>query len=323
MLRRVVLAVLGGGIVLLALRAQADEQVHYIGILTPAESPELTKAWLEGLREHGHVEGRNLRIECRVTEGSAERTPGLAVELAALNPEIIVAASPAPALAVKAAAPTIPLVFVNVADPVALGLVDSLHHPGGNATGVATIVPEGFNGKSLQLLRELAPRASRIAVLMNPLNPMHRRALAEFPEFERLLGVRLAIVEAAKPDQLETAFDAASKQGAEAIAVFGDPITLAHSAEIVALAANYRLPAVYFFRKSAMKGGLISLGPDPADSWRRAGAYVDKILKGERPADLPVWQPTGYQLVVNLKTAAELGITVPRTILAQADEVIE
>ena len=323
MLRRVVLAVLGGDIVLLALRVQADEQVHYIGVLTPAGSPELTKAWLEGLREHGHVEGRNLRIEYRVTEGSAERTPGLAVELAALNPEIIVAASPAPALAVKAAAPTIPLVFVNVADPVALGLVDSLHHPGGNATGVATIVPEGFNGKSLQLLRELAPRASRIAVLMNPLNPMHQRALAEFPEFERLLGVRLAIVEAAKPDQLETAFGAASKQGAEAIAVFGDPITFAHSAEIVALAANYRLPAVYFFRKSAMEGGLISLGPDPADSWRRAGAYVDKILKGERPADLPVWQPTGYQLVVNLKTAAELGIAVPRTILAQADEVIE
>jgi putative tryptophan/tyrosine transport system substrate-binding protein len=158
---------------------------------------------------------------------------------------------------------------------------------------------------------------------MNPLNPMHQRALAEFPEFERLLGVRLAIVEAAKPDQLETAFDAASKQGAEAIAVFGDPITFAHSAEIVALAANYRLPAVYFFRKSAMEGGLISLGPDPADSWRRAGAYVDKILKGERPADLPVWQPTGYQLVDNLKTAAELGITVPRTILAQVDEVIE
>jgi putative tryptophan/tyrosine transport system substrate-binding protein len=225
--------------------------------------------------------------------------------------------------AVRAAAPAIPLVFVNVADPVALGLVESLSHPGGNATGVATIVPEGFNGKHLQLLKELVPRASRIAVLINPANPMHQRGQAKLPEIGQQLGVTLVIVEASKPDQLATAFEAASKQEAEAIDVFGDAITAIHSPEVVALAARYRFPAVYFFKQSVFDGGLMSFGPDQADRWRRAGTYVDKILKGERPADIPVEQPTRYELVVNLKTAATLGITVPPLILAQADEVIE
>lgn len=322
MLRRLVLAATAG-LVLLALGADAQERIHRIGVLRNFEDPENTKAWLEGLRERGWTVGRNLEIEYRYTQGRNEQIPALAAELTALGPELIVAVSPVLALAVRSAAPSVPLVFVNVADPIALRLVESLAHPGGNATGVATIVPEGFIGKQLQLLKELVPRASRIAVLINPMNPSHQRGRTELPEIGQKLGVTLVIVEASASDQLETAFNAAIKQGAEAIDVWGEPVTSLHSAEIVALAARYRLPAVYLFRQSAVDGGLLSFGSNEADRWRRVGPYVDKILKGERPADLPVEQPTGYHLAVNLKTAAALGITVSPSILAQADEVIE
>jgi putative tryptophan/tyrosine transport system substrate-binding protein len=323
MLRRLLLAVTAASLVLFASAAGAEEPIHRIGFLAGAPQAEAMNAWLQGLYERGWVLGGNLLIEYRYYHGQSEQIPVLAAELAALGPEVIIASSPSPTLAIRAAAPTIPLVFVNVADPVALHLVESLAHPGGNATGVATIVPEGFTGKQLQLLKELVPRASRIAVLINPKNPIHQRTLAELPEIGRQLGVMLMIVEATGPDQLETAFDAAIKQSADAIDVFGDPLTGGHSAEIVALAAHYRLPAIYFLRQSAGDGGLVSFGPDQADHWRRAGTYVDKILKGERPADLPVEQPTAYQLVVNLKAATALGITVPPLILAEADEVIE
>ena len=322
MLRRLVLAATAG-LVLLALGADAQERIHRIGVLRNFEDPENTKAWLEGLRERGWTVGRNLEIEYRYTQGRNEQIPALAAELTALGPELIVAVSPVLALAVRSAAPSVPLVFVNVADPIALRLVESLAHPGGNATGVATIVPEGFIGKQLQLLKELVPRASRIAVLINPMNPSHQRGRTELPEIGQKLGVTLVIVEASASDQLETAFNAAIKQGAEAIDVWGEPLTSLHSAEIVALAARYRLPAVYLFRQSAVDGGLLSFGSNEADRWRRVGPYVDKILKGERPADLPVEQPTGYHLAVNLKTAAALGITVSPSILTQADEVIE
>jgi len=214
-------------------------------------------------------------------------------------------------------------VFASVSDPVALGLVESLAHPGGSVTGVTTLVPEGFNGKQLQLLKEMVPQASRIAVPINPKNPLHQRGLAELPEIGKRLGVALVVVEASAPDQFEPAFETAHAQGAEAIQIWGDPLVAAQSVEIVAVAARHRLPAGYLLRRNVLDGGLLSLGPDLADRRRRAGAYVDKILKGDRPADLPVEQPTKYQLVVNLKTAAALGITVPSLILAEADEVIE
>ena len=270
-----------------------------------------------------HIVGRNLHVEYRATEGRAERLPALAAELAALRPEVIVTGYTAAALAVKAAAPAIPLVFVNVPDPVALGLTNSLARPGGNVTGVMSLVPEGFVGKWFQLLKESVPQASRIALLLNPTNPTHQRDRAEFPVIGRLLGVTLFIVEASQPDQLASAFEAASKQGAEAIAVFGDPMTGVHSAEIVALAARHRLPAIYVFRYFVIEGGLLSFGPNTTGLWRIAGGYVGRILNGERPADLPVQQPTKYHLAINLKTAAALGITVPPAILVQADEVIE
>jgi putative ABC transport system substrate-binding protein len=184
-------------------------------------------------------------------------------------------------------------------------------------------VPEDFLGKSLQLLKELVPRATRIAVLINPMNPMHQRERPKLPEIGQLLGVELVIVEASKPDQLDTAFETAQMQGSEAIHVLGDALVIRHSAKVVGLAARHRLPAMYFGRRHVQDGGLMSYAPNTVDFWRRAGIYVDKILKGERPGDLPVEQPTRFYLDVNLKSAAKLGITVPPLILAQADEVLE
>jgi putative ABC transport system substrate-binding protein len=185
------------------------------------------------------------------------------------------------------------------------------------------MVPEGFGGKQLQLLKDLVPQASRIAWLFNPTNPAYQLSPPKLPEIGRLLGVELVIVEASKPDQFETAFETARAQGAEAIWVSGDPLMSTYSAKVVELAARYQLPAMYLDRRNVLNGGLMSYGPDPLDNWRRAGAYVDKILNGEKPGDLPVAQPTRFYLNVNLKTAAALGITVPPSILALADEVLE
>jgi putative ABC transport system substrate-binding protein len=322
MLRRLMLAA-AAGIVLSASNAGADERVHRIGVLVGGLPADTRKEWEQGLHERGWIVGGNLLIEYRYYQGLSEQIPVLAAELAALGLELIVTGTTEPTLAVHAAAPTTPLVFASISDPVASQLVESLAHPGGSVTGVTTFVPEGFIGKQLQLLKELVPRASRIAVLINPKNPSHQRNLAELPEIGKRLGVGLPVVEASAPDQFETAFDAAIKRGAEAIQIWGDPLVAVHSAEIVAVAARHRLPAGYLLRRSVLDGGLLSLGPDQAERWRRVGAYVDKILKGERPADLPVEQPAKYELVVNLKTAAALDITVPPLILAEADEVIE
>ncbi|HEU0218965.1 MAG TPA: ABC transporter substrate-binding protein [Stellaceae bacterium] len=321
MLRRVVLA--AAGLVLLAVETGAEELAHRVGVLSTIENPEEMGAWIEGLRERGYVVGRNLRVEYRYSQGRTERIRGLVAELVAFDPEVIVARGPQNTLAVHAAAPTIPLVFINVADPIALGLVKSLAHPGGNVTGFATMVPDGFVGKQLQLLKALVPHASRIAVLLNSTNPIHQGEKVKFPEYGRLLKVEWIFVEVSKPDQFETAFETAREQGADAIHIAGDPLVSSHAAKVVELAARYRLPADYGERNHVLDGGLMSYARNPVDLWRRAGAHVGRILKGERPADLPVEQPTRYQLVVNLKTAAALGITVPPAILVQADEVIE
>jgi putative ABC transport system substrate-binding protein len=227
------------------------------------------------------------------------------------------------AVALKSATSIIPIVFVAVFDPVGIGLVQSLSRPGGNVTGLATYVPGDSIAKRVEILRELVPGASKIALLVNPGNPMHRLALAEeVPRTARNLGVTLPIVEATTAEELDIAFASAAAQHADAIDVLGDSVHNLHAPRVVALAAQYQLPAIYLFRQFAV-GGLIVYGPDIADLLRRAGDYVDKILKGTKPADLPVEQPTKFELVINMKTAKALGLTVPPSLLVRATEVIE
>jgi len=323
MRRHRVLAMIAASWILFASQAGGQQPVHRVGFVAPTENAENQQAFLEGLRDRGYVVGQNLQIEYRYSQGRTEGIPALVGELVALGPEVIVAQAPQNVVAIHVAAPTIPLVFISVADPVALGLVESLARPGGNVTGVATLVPEGFVGKQLQFLKDVIPQASRIAILIDPTNPIHQLERAKLPEFGRSLGVELVVVEASNPDQLEAAFEAARKEGAEGIHVLGGPIIFIHSVKVVGLAARYRLPAMYLNPRHVQDGGLMSYGPNQLDFWRRAGAYVDKILNGERAGDLPVEQPTRFYLTLNLKTAAELGITIPPSILARADEVIE
>ena len=317
------LAAIVAAVILLASHAGAQQPVHRIGYFGSTPLPETRQAWLHGLREHGYIEGQNLQIEYRYSEGRSEKYPALIAELIASNPEIIVTSQSNPALMIHTAAPSIPLVLAGVGDPVGLGLVESLAHPGGNVTGISGLVPEGFGGKTLQLLKEVVPQASRIAVLIDPTMSAHQLELAKLPEYGRQLGVELITVEASRPDQYEAAFEKAHAQGAEAIRVLNGPLPFVHRAEIAKLAARYRLPAIYLERRYVEDGGLLSYGVNSADIFRRAGAYVDKIFKGKKPGDIPVEQPTRFELIVNLKTANALGITVPPSILAQANEVIE
>jgi putative ABC transport system substrate-binding protein len=212
---------------------------------------------------------------------------------------------------------------VVVADPVGLGLVQSLSHPGGNITGLSSFV-SGQPGKILETLRQMVPTASKIPILVNPGNPIHRLIIAEeLPQFARNLGVALPVVEATTVEELDSAFASAVAQRADAIVVFGDVLTVKNAPRVTALAAKHRLPAIYVFRLFVINGGLISYGPDPDDLLRRSVGYVDKILKGTKPSDLPVEQPIKFELVINLKTAKALGLTVPPSLLAVADEVIE
>jgi putative tryptophan/tyrosine transport system substrate-binding protein len=285
-------------------------------------TPALQNAWLDGLRNHGWIDGRNLIIEYRYAP-SDDRLPALAAELIALSPDLLIAAGPQAAVALKSATASIPIVFVAVTDPVGLGLVQSLSRPGGNITGLTDLVSGDWIAKRVEILRELVPNASKIAILINPGNPVHKLRLAdEVPQAARNLGVALPIVGATTAEELDTAFASAAAQHADGIVIFGDALTNQHAPRVIALAAKHHLPASYLFRQFA-NGGLIVYGPDLADLLRRAGSYVDKILKGTKPSDLPVEQPTKFELVINLKTAKALGLTVPPSLLVRADEVIE
>ena len=303
------------------LRAQGTpRRIACFGILENA--PIILDAWRSGLRERGWIEGKNLLVEYRYTQPT-NRYSALAAELTALSPDLVVAAGPQAAVALKSATATIPIVFVAVADPVGLGLVQSLARPGGNITGFATFVPGDFTSKGIEILRELVPGASKIALLVNPSNPIHRLALAEeIPRTARSMGVALPVVEATTAEELDIAFASAAAQHADAIMVFADPLTNFQAPRVVALAAEHHLPASYLFRQFA-NGGLVVYGPHLADLFHRAGGYVDKILKGTKPSDLPVEQPTKFELVINMKTAKALGLTVPPSLLVRADEVIE
>ena len=282
------------------------------------------KVWQDSLRDHGWIEGKNLIVDYRSAEGHAERVAPLANELVALKPDVLVGPSPQEALALKSATASIPIVFAAVSEPVRLGLVQSLSHPGGNVTGLAAVVPGHFVGKGIQILREMVPTASKIAVLVNPGNAIHRLIVAEeLPEIAQKLGVTFSVLEATTVEELDIAFASAAAQHADAIIPVADVLTVNNVTRVTALAAEHRLPALYLFRLFTTNGGLVSYGADIADLLRRAGDYVDKILKGTKPADLPVEQPTKFDLVINLKTAKALGITIPNELLIQATELIE
>ena len=306
--------------------AQQAAKVPRIGYLSGTSAPataHVVEAFRQGLGELGYVEGKSIVIEYRWAGGKTERLPDLAAELVRLKVDVIVVVGPDPTAAVKAATTAIPVVFVVVADPVGLGIVSSLARPGGNITGFATVVPEGHPAKMLELLKEVVPRASRMAVLVNPSFKIHALFLPQSVAAAEALKVRLHIVEARGPDEFESAFKAATRQRAEAIQVYGDHITFIHRARIAELAAKSRLPAIYLVKEYVEAGGLMSYGPSMPDLYRRAPTYVDKILKGAKPADLPVQQPTKFELVINLKTAKALGVTIPQSILIRADEVIQ
>jgi putative ABC transport system substrate-binding protein len=303
-------------------RLRAQGTPRRIGLLGGFLDSQGRNAWRSGLREKGWIEGRNLLVEYRFAE-TPDRLSTLAAELVTLTPDLVIALGPSPALALKSATATVPIVFVVVADPVGLGLIQSLARPGGNMTGLASWVPGDWTAKQIQILQELVPGASKIALLVNPSNPMHRLMVAEeAPSAARKLGVALPIVEATADEELDIAFASAAAQHADAIIVFGDVLIIRQAPRVIALAAKHHLPAMHFFRQFA-DGGLVVYGPDIFDLLRRAGGYVDKILKGIKPPELPVEQPTRFELVINMKTARALGLTVPPSLLIRADEVIE
>ena len=309
----------------LAAEAQAPAKVSRIGFLSvgsPTDNLFTLEAFQQGLRELGYVEGQNIAIEYRFAEGRPERLPVLAADLVRLKVAVIVTGSPPAPEAAKRATSTIPIVFAVIGDPVAQGLVASLAWPGGNITGLANLAQEVV-GKQLELLKEVAPKVSRVAVLQNPSNHAHLFVLRQAEGAARALGVQLHILQARTPPEIEAAFAAMSRQRAGGVVVLRDTLFLTQRTQIAALAAKSRLPAVYGLREEAEAGGLMAYGANVLLMYRRAATYVDKILKGVKPADLPVEQPTKFELVINLKTAKALGLTIPQSLLQRADEVIQ
>ena len=308
----------------LGARAQQPGQVPRIGLLSVqyAAAPGVnTTAFLKGLRELGYSEGRNLIVEYRWAEYQLDRLPGFAAELVARNLDVIVALEPPGVRAAIAATKRIPIVMRSTIDPVADGLVASLARPGGNVTGVATESAE-LHGKRLELLKELRPDLKRVAVLWND-TPAGRMQLDPIAAAARAIGADVVRIQVSSAKQLDEAFAAAASGGAGALIIVRDPVFVEDRRRVAQLAAAHRLLAAYDEREYAKEGGLVSYGADLAEVYRHAAVYVDKILKGARPADLPVELPTKFELVINLKTARALGLTVPPTLLARADEVIE
>jgi putative ABC transport system substrate-binding protein len=279
-------------------------------------------AFLEGMRALGYVEGQNLVLEYRGAEGLYERFPALAAELVRLKVDVLMVPNTPAALAAKHATTTIPIVMAAVGDPVGSGLVASLARPGGNVTGVASVSPEVIE-KQLEILKDVRPTVSRVAVLWNPTQPAHALMVRAAEEAAPALGVQLHLVEARGPEAFDRAFAAMTSAPAGALLVMGDRVFLEHRRRLAELAAMSHLPTVHNVRPYVEAGGLMAYGPSPLDILRRAATYVDKILKGAKPADLPVEQPTKFDLVINLKTAQALGITISPTLLFRADEVIK
>src|SRR5262245_26551795 len=329
MRRREFIALISSGVAAwpLAARAQQAERMRRIGVLMnlAAADPEgeaRLAAFLQALQGSGWTDGRNVRIETRLTAGDPERARAYAAELIALAPDVILADGGTTVGPLLNATRTLPVVFVNVTDPVGGGFVESLARPGGNASGF-TLFEYAISVKWLELLKEMAPRVKRVAVLRNPALASGGGQLGAIQAAAPTLRVELRPVDVREASEIErglAAFTGASNAG---LIVTANTLADLHRDLIISLAARHRLPAVYPFRYYVTSGGLISYGPDLVDPYRRAAAYVGRILKGEKPAELPVQAPTKYQLVVNLKTAKALGLEVPSTLLARADEVIE
>ncbi len=310
----------------LTAEAQPAGKVHRIGYLSgrsPTATHPLTEGFRQGLRELGWVEGQNIVIDYRFAEGRFDRLPDLTAELVRLKVNIIVAVASPATVAAKNATATIPIVMIAVGDPVGQGLIVSLARPGRNVTGLSLSVGMEIIGKGLELLKEIVPNVRRVAILSNPTNPTYALWIREAKVAARSLGVQLQLLEARGPTEFDGAFATMANERAGALLVVADPMFFLHGARLADLAAKSRLPAAYGFREHAEAGGLMSYGPSLPDLFRRAATYVDKILKGAKPADLPVAQPTKFELVINLGTAKALGLTIPQSLLLRADEVIQ
>ena len=295
--------------------------IGYLSVSSPGPSAPFLAAFRQGLSEAGYVERRDVAIEYRWAEGSYDRLPAMAADLVGRKVDLIATSGGAPALAAKSATSTIPIVF-NVGDPVAEGMVASLGRPGGNLTGVSLLISE-MMPKRLELLSELVPQARVIALLVNPGAPNVERTIRDMREAARLKGVQLDILKAGSEGEIDAAFARLVQMNAGAVVVSTDPFFTSRREQLVALASRHAVPAMYYWREFPLAGGLISYGPSLTEAHRQVGTYAGKILKGAKPADLPVQQSTTFELVINLTTAKALGLTVPQTLLVAADEVIE
>jgi putative tryptophan/tyrosine transport system substrate-binding protein len=326
-MRRREFITLVGGVAVWPLSARAQQSampmIGFLSSRSPGESASVVVAFRQGLNEAGYVEGQNVAIEFRWAEGEIDRLTAMATDLVSRQVAVIVAAGgDRPALAAKAATSTIPIVFAGSDFPVKIGLVASLSRPGGNVTGASLFTSE-LEAKKLAVLRELTPSAPLIAMLVNPTNPSAETDIEDVQKAASSVGQRILLLRASSEAEIDTAFESVLRHRADSLLVAHDPIFLSRRDQFIALAARHRVPAIYEFREFVVDGGLMSYGSKITDNYRLAGNYTGRILKGTKPADLPVQQPTKFELVINLKTAKALGLEVPATLLTRADEVIE
>jgi putative ABC transport system substrate-binding protein len=326
--RRRFLALVSGGLFAAPIAAKAQQpagkvpRVEFLAAFSPSDVPQWREGFRQGLRDFGDTEGRNIVIEYRYAEGRVERLPGLAAELVRLKMDIIAAETTPTSLAVKHATATIPIVMTLVADPVESGLISSLARPGGNITGLSLQLPD-IAAKRLQLLREVVPGVSRVGILWNSASPITPHQFRAAEAAAQILGIQLESLGVRAPEDFEGAFQAATRRGTGALLILDDFFLTRHLTQIAKLTVKARLPAMAGVTGFAEAGVLVSYGPNFADITRRAVIYVDKILRGAKPGDLPVEQSSKFELVINLKTAKTLGLTIPQSLLLRADEVIQ